>query len=639
MSEPVLSRKRQGAQDAVDTLETFEAFEAFDKHGLPAFVRGVDAEALYFFLALFRTGTLPRAAEQLGISLSSANRMLAKLRTYWDDPLFVRSGFLMQPTTAAKRRYDKVLSLMHVLEDLRRDDELDPRTLSRTVRTACYDNAFALCIASIFADFTARMPHVRLRATQADEHLFDYLREDLLDLVFFARQGLHPDIHSAALLTTPYVCLMRRGHPLSERAAALGPLEREDLEAFPQVLINAQPDRYRAPNSPGNGWFNPKNPDRIALVTPFFLAASLCLEETDCYAIVPRQRPNSHSTRGAQRSLSFPMPRQNSPFDWAGTSVRTPIRDRSSSARSDSKALWAAGRRVAMLHSLWILAATFFTVLTYVFVKWVPPQYEIWDIFFVRSCYMAFFAVLMAAAAKTPLKTKIPKAHIGRAICGMLALLINIVTVQHLQIGTAETLFYTMPLFVSLFVIIEKMRLGERTDWVLVGSVLCGFAGICMVLQPSCGSHELPYAVLAVLSAILAAGSAMFLKRLGAAGEPIFRTVFWFSAASLVISAVAEAFLSRASMKDLFTDPMLFAVGICTMGAQLAQTLGWGRGRPLLCACLQFSAILFAVFFGWLFFDEKLESFATVGIVIIIAAELAAAVIGLRSRARRGSSA
>lgn len=230
MSEPVLSRKRQGAQDAVDTLETFEAFEAFDKHGLPAFVRGVDAEALYFFLALFRTGTLPRAAEQLGISLSSANRMLAKFRTYWDDPLFVRSGFLMQPTTAAKRRYDKVLSLMHVLEDLRRDDELDPRTLSRTVRTACYDNAFALCIASIFADFTARMPHVRLRATQADEHLFDYLREDLLDLVFFARQGLHPDIHSAALLTTPYVCLVRRGHPLSERAAALGPLNAKILK-------------------------------------------------------------------------------------------------------------------------------------------------------------------------------------------------------------------------------------------------------------------------------------------------------------------------------------------------------------------------------------------------------------------------
>ena len=233
MSEPVLSRKRQGAQDAVDTLETFEAFAAFDKHGLPAFVRGVDAEALYFFLALFRTGTLPRAAEQLGISLSSANRMLAKLRTYWDDPLFVRSGFLMQPTTAAKRRYDKVLSLMHVLEDLRRDDELDPRTLSRTVRTACYDNAFALCIASIFADFTARMPHVRLRAR----------RPMNISLIICVR-----------------ICSIWCSLP-----------GRDSTQIF--ILRRS---------------FNPKNPDRIALVTPFFLAASLCLEETDCYAIVPK---------------------------------------------------------------------------------------------------------------------------------------------------------------------------------------------------------------------------------------------------------------------------------------------------------------------------------------------------------------
>jgi len=236
-----------------------------------------------------------------------------------------------------------------------------------------------------------------------------------------------------------------------------------------------------------------------------------------------------------------------------------------------------------MLHSLWILAATFFTVLTYVFVKWVPPQYEIWDIFFVRSCYMAFFAVLMAAAAKTPLKTKIPKAHIGRAICGMLALLINIVTVQHLQIGTAETLFYTMPLFVSLFVIIEKMRLGERTDWVLVGSVLCGFAGICMVLQPSCGSHELPYAVLAVLSAILAAGSAMFLKRLGAAGEPIFRTVFWFSAASLVISAVAEAFYEGP-----FYGPHAFCRGHLHDGRSARADIGMGTRSA---AALRLSAV------------------------------------------------
>lgn len=102
------------------------------------------------------------------------------------------------------------------------------------------------------------MPHVRLRAMQADEHLFDYLREDLLDLVFFARQGLHPDVHSVALLTTPYVCLVRRGHPLSERAATLGPLEREDLEAFRRCSSMPSPTATVLPTVPATAGLIPK---------------------------------------------------------------------------------------------------------------------------------------------------------------------------------------------------------------------------------------------------------------------------------------------------------------------------------------------------------------------------------------------
>ena len=212
MSEPVLSRKRQGAQDAVDTLETFEAFEAFDKHGLPAFVRGVDAEALYFFLALFRTGTLPRAAEQLGISLSSANRMLAKLHTYWDDPLFVRSGFLMQPTTAAKRRYDKVLSLMHVLEDLRRDDELDPRTLSRTVARP----ATTMHLRSALPRFLLTLrPACRMCGCAPR-------RPMNISLIICVR--ICSIWCSLPGRDSTQIFILRRGHPLSERAAALGPL-------------------------------------------------------------------------------------------------------------------------------------------------------------------------------------------------------------------------------------------------------------------------------------------------------------------------------------------------------------------------------------------------------------------------------
>ena len=250
-------------------------------------VLDIDAQTLYFFLTLFRTRSVGEAAQQMHVSLSSANRMLARLRTYWNDPLFIRTGFSMMPTAGARGRYDRVLGLMTALESLQSDTAADARTLRRTVRIATYDSAFALGIAAVFSELTSALPGVVFQAVQADEHLFDDLREDRLDMAFFARQGLQPGLHSMPILTTPYVCVVRAGHPLEAVASGAGRLDREDLAEWRQVMVNAQPDRHRAPNSPANGWFNPPSPEGIAVVLPFFLAVPLCLEETDFYSVVP----------------------------------------------------------------------------------------------------------------------------------------------------------------------------------------------------------------------------------------------------------------------------------------------------------------------------------------------------------------
>ncbi len=254
---------------------------------VPAFAQGIDVETLYFFLVLYRCGSLPKAAEQMGVSLSSANRMIAKLRDYWHDPLFERCGFQMQATTGAKERYDKVVHLLHELESLQQPDAFDPTKLERIVRIAGYDNAFTLGIASIFDELRVKLPHVKFYVSQADEDLFDNLRDDHLDMVFFARQGMHTDIHSMDFVTTPYVCVVRKGHKLERICEAGKRITKHDLADYDQVLVNAQPDRYRAPNSAANGYFNPDATDKIAMVVPFFLAVPLCLKQTDCYAIVP----------------------------------------------------------------------------------------------------------------------------------------------------------------------------------------------------------------------------------------------------------------------------------------------------------------------------------------------------------------
>ncbi len=308
MSEKTVLKKKGVSERETDTAAG----------ALPAYVRGIDAESLYFFLTLYRAGSLPRAAEQMGVSLSSANRMLAKLRTYWNDPLFTRSGFLMQPTESAKKRYARVLGLMNTLEDLQHEDRIDPLHLKRTVRLATYDNAFTLGIASVFSEFEKRLPLVRFHVTQADEHLFDDLRANRLDLVFFARQGLHPQLRSIPLVTEPYVCVVRKGHPLTKKAVKFGSLDKADLDPWRQVLINAQPDRYRAPNSPANGWFNPTDPEKIALVVPFFLWCRSASMKRIAMRSSRRQPRRWRLTGGNSISSRSRIRPRNSRSTWGG---------------------------------------------------------------------------------------------------------------------------------------------------------------------------------------------------------------------------------------------------------------------------------------------------------------------------------
>ncbi len=96
MSEKTVLKKKGVSERETDTAAG----------ALPAYVRGIDAESLYFFLTLYRAGSLPQAAEQMGVSLSSANRMLAKLRTYWNDPLFTRKK---RVPDAANRKREEAL--------------------------------------------------------------------------------------------------------------------------------------------------------------------------------------------------------------------------------------------------------------------------------------------------------------------------------------------------------------------------------------------------------------------------------------------------------------------------------------------------------------------------------------------------
>lgn len=167
------------------------------------------------------------------------------------------------------------------------------------------------------------------------------------------------------------------------------------------------------------------------------------------------------------------------------------------------------------------------------------------------------------------------------------------------------------------------------------------FPGCCLPfcrsdLRASClfsdliGRSKCFYVGLGLLSGALSSGSSISLRLLGLKGEPPIRTLFWFALACTVSGAAATLMFSKGLQAEhVFSIPVLL-MGVFTALGQWTQNIGWKKGKTLLCASGQFSAVIFAVIFGYLFFDEIPDAFTFLGILIIVAASLGATIFRLK---------
>ncbi|MFY7907116.1 MAG: LysR family transcriptional regulator, partial [Burkholderiaceae bacterium] len=72
----------------------------------------LDAHALRLLVAVVDTGSITRAAEQLGITQSGVSHQLDKLRAITGDPLCVKNGRGIAPTARARLLADEARDLL-----------------------------------------------------------------------------------------------------------------------------------------------------------------------------------------------------------------------------------------------------------------------------------------------------------------------------------------------------------------------------------------------------------------------------------------------------------------------------------------------------------------------------------------------
>jgi hypothetical protein len=106
-----------------------------EKHG-----EELDLHALRVLDVLFRERSLTRAAEALRTQQPALSKTLARLRRYFDDPLFVRVALHMEPTAKALELVKPVRALLDGMQRLRNEQmHFRPRESNRTFRIFTLD--------------------------------------------------------------------------------------------------------------------------------------------------------------------------------------------------------------------------------------------------------------------------------------------------------------------------------------------------------------------------------------------------------------------------------------------------------------------------------------------------------------------
>lgn len=212
------------------------------------------------------------------------------------------------------------------------------------------------------------------------------------------------------------------------------------------------------------------------------------------------------------------------------------------------------------------------------------------------------------------------RAHLRRAVAGYVGLISYVLAIVMLPLGTAVTLNYTSPLLLGVMLLILHR---ERPEWPLLAALAGGLCGIVLLLRPTFEGSYWVGTLIALVSAVLAAWTALNIRALGRLKELPVKTVLYFSL-FITLATLPWYLLSRPGTASLRGSAYVLAAATLAAIGQIMLTLAYQRGHTFLVSLLGYSQVVFTSVLGILLWNDRLTLMAWFGMALIIVSGFAA---------------
>ena len=261
----------------------------------------MDTKLLAVFDEVYKTRSVSRAGEHLGLPQTSVSLALGRLRKQFGDPLFVRTAEGMLPTPHAETLIQPFRQALAILRTATQQQVVfDPPRSERTFRISMTDISHLQFLPGLMNRLNALAPAIRVEVMRISTDTAKQLESGEADLAVGFMPELEAGFYQQRLFNQGFACVVRQDHPRVDRRMTVSLFKREKHVAITAAgtghdLLERELGRRRVTRN-------------VALSLPTLPGLGNLLANTDLIATVPERVAQMLMGIANVKALTPPFP-------------------------------------------------------------------------------------------------------------------------------------------------------------------------------------------------------------------------------------------------------------------------------------------------------------------------------------------